>query len=186
MILPFSCPVPKRAACTKWLTVQDTWRQTVSRQTLVLAFFLSSILLSFISRFSSFSFAYAWLATSIFHYSSNEARSDPPCYERHLIFHLAFFNSIPESPEACNLNWKTKNMMCAHIQGTPITPNETLVKQIALKGRERVSGQFLPPDIPPAPPTPVCVVLFFLQLHPLPSHFSPRTFIASAAQDKQQ
>lgn len=61
--------------------------------------------------------------------------------------------------------------------------NETLVKQIALKGRERVSGQFLAPAIPP---TPVCVVGVFLQLHPLPSHFCPRTFIASAAQDKQQ
>lgn len=185
MILPFSCPVPKRAACTKWLTVQDTW-QTDSRQTLVLAFFLSSIFLFFISHFSSFSFAYAWLATSIFHYSSNEARSDPPCYERHLIFHLPFLIAYLRVLKLAILIGKLKIWCASIFRGTPITANETLVKQIALKGRERVSGQFLPPAIPPAPPTPVCVVGFFLQLHPLPSHFCPRTFIASAAQDKQQ
>lgn len=63
--------------------------------------------------------------------------------------------------------------------------NETLVNQIALKGfesGEKDSGQLQPPDETPN----TCVWRLLQQLHPVPSHFSPSTFIASAAQDKQQ
>lgn len=59
-----------------------------------------------------------------------------------------FFNSIPESPKARHLNWKTKIWCTCTFRGRPIMANETLINQIALKGlgAERVPGQSPPPD----------------------------------------
>lgn len=108
----FPRPLPKMANCAGHLStgLPRTYEWFVYRPFASWhSFFLAPPPpLSFLLLLSLFTSMHTWLTTSIIHYSANEAESDQACCERHLILHLAFYNNIPESPEAQNLNWKTK------------------------------------------------------------------------------
>ena len=154
------------------------------------AFCISTLIFfpSLLHLFLSFSFLLnAWMTShlriSLF-LDWHRAWSSPLRETLNFTFGL-FLNSIPESPEARNLNWKTKIWCTCAFRGRPITANETLVKQIALKrfGSAKKGFGSIPAS---CYPLSTCTWCRLLQLHPLPSHFSPSTFIASAAQDKQQ
>lgn len=116
VILPFHLSLPKKG-CGKWLVAQDARQHEPFPTGLKMmkifsppyAFFPSSM--------------HAWLTTSVFHYSSNKAESDRATGEAlNFTFCLFFFspNSIPEIPEARNLNWKTEIWCSFAFGGRPI------------------------------------------------------------------
>lgn len=89
--------------------------------------------------------ANAWVSASVFHYLSNEAKPDPPYYERHFIFHLAFLIAYLRVLKLTSLIGKLKIWCKCTFRGCPITTNKPLANQIALRGRQKVSGQLLLP-----------------------------------------
>lgn len=88
-----------------------------------------------------------------------------------------FFQRAPECPDTLRLNWKTTDVKIHpkvpsnHDEGDPRKPHSK---------RCRVNSG------PSVTPHGTRAWFYLLQLHPLPSHFSPSTIIASPAQDKQQ
>lgn len=140
--------LPKGGVCSKWLTLQDTWQQErfpthlqmVCRQ----AFCISTLIppphppLTLSSTFPSPPLCtHDHLRISLFRKWSQAWSS---LLRETLNFTFGLFLIAYLSPQARNLNWKTKIWCTCTFRGRPITANETLVNQIALKGFESREG----------------------------------------------
>lgn len=165
----------------------------------VIYFPSSSSLLPFIPSASHATTLTRGFLPSIFHYSSNEAKPDPPRYKRLFIFHLALFLiAYLRVLKPANLIGKLKIWSKCTFRGRPITANKTLVKADSFEREMRVGvcvcdggeswggGGAFRSTLNSHFPHNTCARCLLLQLEALHSHFSPSTFIAAAAQDKQQ